>query len=148
MVSPIAQIRGMQKRLNRAEQLVADNAVHPVLGVEGQYVVHTEHGYHLVNGSCTCEDAEYRQDIHRGWCKHRLAVELYKEALETKDRELAEDQASERAYLAQHDAEVAAQLSKETSYPGPLSEHEDEFNQDRQPFSNSTLDQQLKDIGL
>ena len=36
--------------------------------------------YYLVNGECTCRDAQYRSEVHKGWCKHMLAVELYKEA--------------------------------------------------------------------
>ena len=29
---------------------------------------------------CTCRDAQYRSEVHKGWCKHMLAVELYKES--------------------------------------------------------------------
>jgi hypothetical protein len=36
-------------------------------------------GMYLVNGTCTCVDAQQRTDLHHGWCKHKLAVEIYKE---------------------------------------------------------------------
>ena len=78
--SPVKQIEELGKRLERARQLVAGGKVEPVLGADAHYIVRSEAaGSYLVNGHCTCEDARYRRDIHKGWCKHMLAVELYKE---------------------------------------------------------------------
>ncbi len=33
-----------------------------------------------VNGECGCPDALQRAELHKGFCKHRLAVELFKQA--------------------------------------------------------------------
>ena len=80
-VSPVAQIEQLSKRLERAREIVGQDRVSPVVGKEGQYVVQAcRGGYYLVNGNCTCQDAQYRSDVHKGWCKHMLAVELYKES--------------------------------------------------------------------
>ena len=80
-IAPVKQIEELGKRLERARQLVAGGKVEPVLGADAHYIVRSEAaGSYLVNGHCTCEDARYRRDIHKGWCKHMLAVELYKEA--------------------------------------------------------------------
>ena len=81
-ISPVAQIQELSKRLERARKIVGEGHVAPVLGKDGQYVVLAcKGGYYLVNGECTCRDAQYRSEVHKGWCKHMLAVELYKEAL-------------------------------------------------------------------
>ena len=79
-VSAVTQIEELSKRLNRAREIVGQDRVAPVVGKDGQYVVQTPTGYYLVNGECTCRDAQYRSEVHKGWCKHMLAVELYKEA--------------------------------------------------------------------
>ena len=80
-VSAVTQIEELSKRLDRAREIVEEGHVSPVVGKEGQYVVQAcKGGYYLVNGQCTCQDAQYRSEVHKGWCKHMLAVELYKEA--------------------------------------------------------------------
>jgi hypothetical protein len=76
----LVQARGVRDRLNRAEVLVAEGKVHPVRGMEDHYIVQSSKGdVYLVNGSCPCSDAQFRAEFH-GWCKHKLAVELFKEA--------------------------------------------------------------------
>ena len=81
-ISPVTQIEELSKRLERAREIVAEGRVVPVLGKDNQYVVRAcKGGYYLVNGECTCRDAQYRSEVHKGWCKHMLAVELYKETL-------------------------------------------------------------------
>ncbi len=80
-VSPVTQIEELNKRLERARELVSEDRVAPVVGRDGHFVVQgTEGGYYLVNGGCTCQDARFRSEVHKGWCKHMLAVELYKES--------------------------------------------------------------------
>ena len=80
-ISPVTQIEELSKRLERARELVGQDRVAPVVGKNGQYVVQAcKGGYYLVNGECTCRDAQYRSEVHKGWCKHMLAVELYKES--------------------------------------------------------------------
>ena len=87
MVSPVAQIESLYKCLEKARQLVAEGKVHPVVGMDGHYVVLGTAGYYMVNGVCTCPDARERADIHKSWCKHKLAVELHKDT----PQELAEN---------------------------------------------------------
>jgi hypothetical protein len=36
-------------------------------------------GFYLVNGTCNCQDAQERSEVHHGWCKDKLAVEIFKE---------------------------------------------------------------------
>ena len=75
-IAPVKQIEELGKRLERARQLVAGGKVEPVLGADAHCIVRSEAaGSYLVNGHCTCEDARYRRDIHKGWCKHMLAVD-------------------------------------------------------------------------
>ncbi len=80
MVTTIQQIEGLSKRLEKARQIVTDGKVKPVLGMESHYVVESSNGdgFYFVNGECTCPDAGQRAEVHNGWCKHNLAVELYK----------------------------------------------------------------------
>ena len=82
MATVIQKIEALNERLERARQLVADGLVSPVIGMESHYVVRSSDGdgYYLVNGECSCPDAEYRSDVHSGWCKHFLSVELFKES--------------------------------------------------------------------
>ena len=84
MVSPIQQIEALTQRLEKARQLVADGKVHPINGMEEHYAVQAStEGFYLVNESCTCPDAQQRDELHKGWCKHKLAVELVKEQATT-----------------------------------------------------------------
>jgi hypothetical protein len=70
-ISPIQQIDGMTERLSKAREIFA----------QGHYTVQGSRGeYYLVNGECSCSDAQYRAYLHNGWCKHRLAAQLYREA--------------------------------------------------------------------
>ena len=80
-IAPVKQIEELSKRLDRARQLVAEDKVEAIVGDSSHYVVRSDGGgLYMVNGHCTCEDARYRRDIHKGWCKHMLAVDLYKES--------------------------------------------------------------------
>ena len=81
-ISAVTQIEELSKRLDRAREIVGQDRLAPVVGKEGHYVVQAcRGGYYLVNGECTCRDAQYRSKVHKGWCKHMLAVEVYKETL-------------------------------------------------------------------
>jgi predicted nucleic acid-binding Zn finger protein len=79
MVSPVQQIEALAARLEKARQLVADGKVHPITGMDDHYIVQGSAGYYLVNAVCACQDAQHRSEIHKGWCKHKLAVEIFKE---------------------------------------------------------------------
>ena len=61
-VSPVTQIEELNKRLERAREIVGEGHVSPVVGKEGQYVVQAcKGGYYLVNGECTCRDPSTAQ---------------------------------------------------------------------------------------
>ena len=77
-VTPITQIEALAERLEKAREIVGQ--VSPVLGLDDHHVVAGGGGHYLVNGRCSCPDAQHRRDLHKGFCKHRLAVYLYREA--------------------------------------------------------------------
>ena len=78
--TPIQQLTALCQRLGRARALVADGAVSPVVGRDDAWVVQGHSGPYLVTGDdCSCEDFEFRTDLHLGQCKHRLAVACWRE---------------------------------------------------------------------
>ena len=84
IVTPITQIEALAERLEKARALVGqvsptDKEVYDVASGDGRH--------YLVNGQCNCPDARYRRDLHKGYCKHRLAVYLYREAEDASDAE-------------------------------------------------------------
>jgi hypothetical protein len=80
-LSPVKQIESLYARLEKARSIYTAGKVHKVLGIDEHYVVESSKGdgFYLVNGICTCMDAQHRIEIHHGWCCHKLAVELFKE---------------------------------------------------------------------
>lgn len=86
MVSPVQQIEALAARLEKARQLVTEGKVHSVINQEGFYVVQSSKGgFYLVNGSCNCPDAANRSELTKGFCKHRLAAEIFKEQPKTEE---------------------------------------------------------------
>ena len=77
-VTPITQIEALAERLEKAREIVGQ--VSPVLGLDGHHVVAGSDGHYLVNGHCNCPDARFRRELHKGYCKHMLAVYLYEES--------------------------------------------------------------------
>ena len=77
-VTPITQIEALAERLEKSREIVGQ--VSPVLGLDGHHVVAGSDGHYLVNGHCTCPDARFRRELHKGYCKHQLAVYLYRES--------------------------------------------------------------------
>ena len=83
--TPIVQkIAFLAKRLESARTLVQTGAVTPGLRPDTYRVVSPANGHHLVRlagpdqtPDCTCHDFHFRGRRLDGWCKHRLAVELY-----------------------------------------------------------------------
>jgi hypothetical protein len=65
-------------RLDRAQEFIDQGRVHPVANMPDHFIVEGDSLWYVVNGECCCEDFKYRQPLHQGWCKHRLAVALYK----------------------------------------------------------------------
>jgi len=69
-------IEAVAKRLEKARALASN--VRAIEGAEA-FIVENEEGrklYLVQNSTCTCPDFRQRKELHRGWCKHRLAVAL------------------------------------------------------------------------
>ena len=83
--TPIVQkIEFLAKRLESARALVQTGAVTPGLRPDTYRVCSPVNEHHLVRlggqdqaPDCTCQDFRFRGRQLDGWCKHRLAVELY-----------------------------------------------------------------------
>ena len=84
MASVIEKIEGLHCRLERAREIVAQDKVKPVLGMDDHYTVESSagSGHYLVNSTCSCPDAVNRSELTKGLCKHKLAVIVYTEALQ------------------------------------------------------------------
>ena len=77
-VTPITQIDALATRLAKARALVGQ--VSPA-DAEGYAVASGDDRHYLVvNGQCNCPDSRFRRELHKGYCKHRLAVYLYRES--------------------------------------------------------------------
>ena len=77
----LLQIEDIHRRLDRADESVASGGVHRIQIMEDQYTVAgDENGDFLVNGECTCAAARGGTLAVKGWCEHRMAVELFKRA--------------------------------------------------------------------
>ena len=75
------RIEAVHKRLQKAYALVDLELVESL--DDGSYIVQSEsgRGYYTIDDSgCTCPDVAYNSDDTGGWCKHRLAAELYRQA--------------------------------------------------------------------
>jgi hypothetical protein len=107
-ISPIAQIRALHDRLVKAESLVTEHKVHPVINMPDHYVVEGVAGFYIVNGSCSCNDATKRNDLIKGHCKHRLAVFLYAEQQAQSDTPKATRKAQAES---PEDKELAAKVN-------------------------------------
>jgi hypothetical protein len=82
MPNVIEKIDALSERLERARRLVAENRVHPVIGLTSHYIVEssTGDGYYLVNGECSCPDSKHREQLTSRLCKHKLAAVMYEES--------------------------------------------------------------------
>ena len=84
MASVIEKIEALHCRLERAREIVAQDKVKLVLGMDEHYTVEssTGEGHYLVNSTCSCPDAQNRTELTKGLCKHKLAVLVYLAAQE------------------------------------------------------------------
>src|SRR5215470_15511992 len=68
-------------RIDKAVTLVLNGHVEVV---DGKYRIASQQDgktvYHLANGSCTCQD--FTSGKAQGWCKHRLAGNIHRKAME------------------------------------------------------------------
>lgn len=80
----LLRIEEMHKRLVKAREFVENGAVHRIQLVKNHYTVDGDKsGDFLVNnGRCNCEGARSRFSAIKGWCEHRIAVEIYKRDVE------------------------------------------------------------------
>ena len=76
-VTPITQIEALATRLAKARALA--DQVSPA-GPNGYEFPSSAGTHHVVDGHCDCPDSRFRRDLHKGWCKHMLAVAVYREA--------------------------------------------------------------------
>jgi flavin-binding protein dodecin len=77
--SPLAHLKALRDRLDKAEELVRELKVHQVIDMRGHYVVEGEKGHYIVNDSCLCLDFLHCTELVDGYCKHKLAALLYEE---------------------------------------------------------------------
>jgi len=75
----IQQIDNLTLSLERARWIVAKGRISAVLNREGHYVVGSDHekGFYVPNPQGCCDS---QQDLLNGYCEHRLAADLFKEA--------------------------------------------------------------------
>ena len=76
-VTPITQIDALATRLAKARALA--DQVSPA-GPNGYEVSSSAGTHHVVDGHCDCPDSRFRRELHKGYCKHMLAVFLYEES--------------------------------------------------------------------
>ena len=76
----ILEIEEMHHRLSIAREWVGLGYVHRIQLLNNQFrVAGDESGDFLVNnGRCECHAARIRSSAIKGWCDHRIAVELFK----------------------------------------------------------------------
>ena len=79
----LRQIEEMHQRLSIARKWVGLGYVHRIQLLKNQFRVEgDESGDFLVNnGRCECHAARSRSAAIKGWCDHRIAVELFKREL-------------------------------------------------------------------
>ena len=77
----IQQIDNLTLSLERARWIVAKGRISAVLNREGHYVVGSDHqkGFYVPNPQGCC-DSQQDIDLLNGYCEHRLAADLFKEA--------------------------------------------------------------------
>ena len=79
----IQRIDDLTLRLERARRIVAKGRISAVPNREGHYVVGSDHekGFYVPNAQGCC-DSQQDIDVLNGYCEHRLAADLFKEAQE------------------------------------------------------------------
>lgn len=95
MTNIISKIEALSQRLERAREIVESGLVEDIGG--GIYIVLSQRGkehYTVDPHGCECADCFQRFDLTKGYCKHRLAVELFKEA-QTESKTLSPEEFKE-----------------------------------------------------
>ena len=80
----LLRIEEMYQRLVKAREYVEKGSVHRIKLVRNHYTVDGDQsGDYLVNnGRCNCDGAQSRFSAIKGWCEHRIAVEIFKRDVE------------------------------------------------------------------
>ena len=80
----VHQIENLNTRLEKAKQIAKKRKIFPVYNKEDHFVVRTidGKGFYIVNSEECCNKDHQQMDLLQGYCEHRLAVELFKEAQE------------------------------------------------------------------
>ena len=80
----VHQIENLNTRLEKAREIAKKKRIFPVYNNEDHYVVRTDDGkgFYIVNAEGCCHKNHQQMDLLEGYCEHRLAVDLYKEAQE------------------------------------------------------------------
>ena len=80
----IQRIDTLAMRLESARQIVTRGRISAVPNREGHYVVGTDHGsgFFVVDAEGCCKDSDQDIDLLHGYCEHKLAADLFREANE------------------------------------------------------------------
>ena len=78
MMESMKQIQGLAERLAEAAGIVEAGQIEPMEDLIGAWYCTSPTAHYVVmpDGRCNCPDYEYHQDLHGGWCKHRIAAHL------------------------------------------------------------------------
>ncbi len=63
--------------MERARDLVQEGGIQASPDLERAYLAINQDGQpHVLqpDGRCNCADYEYRYELHKGWCKHKIAT--------------------------------------------------------------------------
>ena len=74
----VKTIEALNQRLEKAKELAHNGKVRRIEGTGNWVVQNSDESkiYLVEDSSCTCPDFQQRKELHKGWCKHRLAVAL------------------------------------------------------------------------
>ena len=78
----VKTIEALNQRLEKAKELAHNGKVRKIEGTENWVVQNSDESkiYLVQDSICTCPDFHQRKELHKGWCKHRLAVVLAQQA--------------------------------------------------------------------
>jgi hypothetical protein len=89
------EVKGLAERLEKAQEIFSSGRIEAIEGMDAYVVSNSEAKHYLVSpdGRCSCPD--YQFGAPRSWCKHRMAVELLKEAMPEEDGRESEERSLE-----------------------------------------------------
>ena len=80
----LRQIEEMHQRLSIARERVGMGSVHRIRLLKNHFRVEGDENRDFLvdNGRCKCDAARSRSSAIKGWCDHRIAVEIFKREFE------------------------------------------------------------------